>query len=56
LGCESVTVAQNAGGQKITHMEITEPSLHFYERRNRVRCFVCDMRGGHSSIDLVMGR
>jgi hypothetical protein len=32
-----------------------EPSLHFYERRNRVRCFVCDMRGGHSSIDLVMG-
>jgi hypothetical protein len=33
----------------------SEPSLHFYERRNRVRCFVCDMRGGHSSIDLVMG-
>jgi hypothetical protein len=32
-----------------------DPSLHFYERRNRVRCFVCDMRGGHSSIDLVMG-
>ncbi len=33
----------------------TQPSLHFYERRNRVRCFVCDMRGGHSLIDLVMG-
>jgi hypothetical protein len=31
------------------------PSLHFYERKNRVRCFVCDMRGGHSCIDLVMG-
>jgi hypothetical protein len=33
----------------------THPSLHFYERGNRVRCFVCDMRGGHSCIDLVMG-
>lgn len=33
----------------------SEPSLHFYERRNRVRCFVCDMRGGHSNLDLVMG-
>jgi hypothetical protein len=32
-----------------------DPSLHFYERKNRVRCFVCDMRGGHSNIDLVMG-
>ncbi len=32
-----------------------EPSLHLYEARNRVRCFVCDMRGGHSNIDLVMG-
>src|SRR5215470_7692979 len=31
------------------------PSLYFYERKNRVRCFVCDMRGGHSNIDLVMG-
>jgi hypothetical protein len=31
------------------------PSLHFYERTNRVRCFVCDVRGGHSCIDLVMG-
>lgn len=31
------------------------PSLHFYERGNRVRCFVCDMRGGHSNLDLVMG-
>jgi len=31
------------------------PSLHFYERGNRVRCFVCDTRGGHSCIDLVMG-
>src|SRR5260370_22966738 len=37
-----------------THAD-AEPSLHFYERRNRVRCLVCDMRGGHSSIDLVMG-
>jgi hypothetical protein len=32
-----------------------DPSLHFCERRNRVRCFVCDMRGGHSCVDLVMG-
>lgn len=31
-----------------------DPSLHFFERGNRVRCFVCDMRGGHSNIDLVM--
>ena len=31
------------------------PSLYYYERRNRVRCFVCDMHGGHSNIDLVMG-
>lgn len=30
------------------------PSLHFFERHNRVRCFVCDMRGGHSCVDLVM--
>lgn len=37
-----------------THAD-AEPSLHFYERGNRVRCFVCDMRGGHSPIDLVMG-
>jgi hypothetical protein len=33
----------------------TDPSLHFFERGNRVRCFVCDIRGGHSNIDLVMG-
>lgn len=32
-----------------------DPSLAFSERRNRVRCFVCDMRGGHSNVDLVMG-
>ncbi len=32
-----------------------DPSLHFYVRGNRVRCFICDMRGGHSNIDLVMG-
>lgn len=31
-----------------------DPSLHFYEKGNRVRCFVCDMKGGHSCIDLVM--
>ena len=31
-----------------------EPSLHFHEKKNRVRCFVCDMRGGHSNVDLVM--
>jgi|SRR5208283_1207836 len=37
-----------------THAD-AEPSLHFYERRNRVRCFVCDMRGGHSCVDLVIG-
>jgi hypothetical protein len=32
-----------------------DPSLQFYERGNRVRCFVCDMLGGHSNVDLVMG-
>lgn len=32
-----------------------DPSLRFLERKNRVRCFVCDMRGGHSCVDLVMG-
>ena len=32
-----------------------DPSLHFFERKNRVRCFVCDTRGGHSNVDLVMG-
>jgi hypothetical protein len=37
-----------------THGDIN-PSLSFYEKGNRVRCFVCDMRGGHSNIDLVMG-
>jgi hypothetical protein len=31
------------------------PSLSLFEKRNRWRCFVCDMRGGHSNIDLVMG-
>src|SRR6267378_363468 len=30
-----------------------DPSLHLYERRNRWRCFVCELRG--SNIDLVMG-
>jgi hypothetical protein len=32
-----------------------DPSLGFFEKRNRCRCFVCDMRGGHSNVDLVMG-
>ena len=32
-----------------------DPSLQFYVRGNRVRCFVCDLRGGMSNIDLVMG-
>ncbi len=32
-----------------------DPSLSFFEKRNRCRCFVCDMKGGHSNIDLVMG-
>jgi hypothetical protein len=32
-----------------------DPSLSFYEKGNRCRCFVCDMRGGHSNVDLVMG-
>jgi hypothetical protein len=31
------------------------PSLCFSQRRNRVRCMVCDMRGGHSCVDLVAG-
>jgi len=31
-----------------------DPSLSFFEKRNRCRCFVCDMRGGHSNVDLVM--
>src|SRR6266566_3040490 len=32
-----------------------KPSLHFYEKKNRVCCFVCDQLGGHSNVDLVMG-
>jgi len=32
-----------------------DPSVRFLERENRVRCFVCDMRGGHSNVDMVMG-
>jgi hypothetical protein len=32
-----------------------DPSLSFFEKRNRCRCFVCDMRGGHSNVDLVTG-
>lgn len=32
-----------------------DPSLSFFEKRNRCRCFVCDTRGGHSNVDLVMG-
>src|SRR5437016_2006553 len=32
-----------------------DPSLSFHEKRNRCRCFVCDMKGGHSNVDLVMG-
>lgn len=31
-----------------------DPSLSFYEKGNRWRCFVCDLKGGHSNIDLVM--
>lgn len=30
-----------------------DPSVRFLEVRNRARCFVCDMRGGQSNIDLV---
>src|SRR5438132_4239161 len=33
----------------------TDPSLCFHEGRNRVTCFVCDTKRGHSNIDLVMG-
>jgi hypothetical protein len=32
-----------------------DPSLCFSVRRNRVRCMVCDTRGGHSCVDLVAG-
>jgi hypothetical protein len=32
-----------------------DPSLSFFEKRNRCRCFVCDTHGGHSNVDLVMG-
>jgi hypothetical protein len=32
-----------------------DPSLCFSKKRNRVRCMVCDMRGGHSCVDLVAG-
>lgn len=32
----------------------TDPSLRFFEKRNRCRCFVCDMKGGHSNVDLVL--
>jgi hypothetical protein len=31
-----------------------DPSLRFHPRKNRARCFVCDMKYGHSNIDLVM--
>src|SRR5260370_36170524 len=30
-----------------------DPSVSF--SRNRARCWVCDMKGGHSNLDLVMG-
>jgi hypothetical protein len=33
----------------------SDPSLSFFEKRNRCRCFVCDMKGGHSNVDLVIG-
>lgn len=32
-----------------------DPSLRFHLKKNRARCFVCDTRYGHSTIDLVMG-
>jgi hypothetical protein len=32
-----------------------DPSLSFYEKGNRWRCFVCDVIGGNSNVDLVMG-
>ena len=32
-----------------------DPSLSFIAKHNRCRCFVCDMKGGHSNLDLVMG-
>ena len=32
-----------------------DPSLRFHPRKNRARCFVCDMLGGFSTLDLVMG-
>jgi len=31
------------------------PSLSFHTKRNRCLCFVCDTKGGHSNLDLVMG-
>jgi hypothetical protein len=40
--------------EKHRHGDV-DPSLSFFEKRNRCRCFVCDMRGGHSNVDLVMG-
>lgn len=32
-----------------------DPSIRFLCRSNRARCFVCDLRGGFSNIDLVIG-
>jgi hypothetical protein len=32
-----------------------DPTLRFDVRKNRVRCFVCDLTGGMSNIDMVMG-
>jgi hypothetical protein len=32
-----------------------DPSVRFHHRKNKARCFVCDVIGGMSVIDLVMG-
>jgi hypothetical protein len=32
-----------------------DPSVSLSQSLNRVRCWVCDMKGGHSNLDLVMG-
>jgi hypothetical protein len=48
----STVTVRSAGALKIIEMATR---TRLYTFTNRVRCFVCDVRGGHSCIDLVVG-
>jgi integrase len=56
LGLEVVsrTMARCWRGQNHRNAD-ADPSLRFHLAKNRARCFVCDLVGGLSVIDLVMG-